>query len=50
MAAQKSALTDWVLFTVSAVFMIYLLIFHSEWFWAMMPFVGLFLVRALRVI
>jgi hypothetical protein len=50
MAEKKSTLRDWILFVVSTVLMVYLLIFHSEWFWAMMPFVGLFLVRALRVI
>jgi hypothetical protein len=50
MAEKKSTLTDWVLFVVSTALMVYLLMFHSEWFWAMMPFVGLFGVRALRVI
>jgi len=50
MAEKKSTGKDWVLFFISTALMIYLLIYHSEWFWAMMPFVGLFGVRALRVI
>ena len=50
MSNNKVRIQDWILFIISTGLMVYLLMFYSEWFWAMMPFVGLFLVRALKVI
>jgi len=50
MSEKKSRLLDWILFVISTGLMVYLLMFHAQWFWAMLPFVGLFAVRALDVI
>ena len=50
MAGSKLRLRDWILFFISSGLMVYLLMFHAEWFWVMLPFVGLFAVRALKVI
>ncbi len=40
----------WLGFLVSTAIMIWLLACHPQWFWAMLPFVGTFLVKALDVI
>jgi hypothetical protein len=40
----------WLGFLVSTAVMIWLLAFHPQWFWVMLPFVGAFLVKALDVI
>ena len=45
-----SKLLYWIGFIVSAAIMVWLLMCHPEWFWAMLPFVGTFLVKALNVI
>ncbi len=45
-----SKLIYWIVFFVSTAFMIYLLMFAPQWFWAMLPFVGVSLVKALDVI
>ncbi|MBK7094843.1 MAG: hypothetical protein IPH57_07310 [Saprospiraceae bacterium] len=45
-----SKLLYWIGFIVSTAIMVWLLVYHPEWFWAMLPFVGTFLVKALDVI
>jgi len=50
MVDKKGKLTDWVFLFVSLTLIILLLIFSPEWFWVMLPFVGLFAVRSLNVI
>jgi|GEM_PF-2823982 len=50
MVEKKAKFTDWVLLFVSITLIVLLLIFSSEWFWVMLPFVGLFAVRSLNVI
>jgi predicted cobalt transporter CbtA len=50
MSDKKSRVKDWILFVASTACMIYLLMFHAEWFWVMLPFVGLSAVRSLDVI
>jgi len=50
MSEKKSKIQYGILFILSFTFMVYLLAFHAQWFWVMLPFVGLSLVRALDVI
>lgn len=50
MSAKKIRIQDWILFLASTAIMVYLLMFHAEWFWVMLPFVGVFAVRSLNVI
>ena len=45
-----SRLFYWIMFFISTAIMIWLLMFHPEWFWAMLPFVATSLVKALDVI
>lgn len=48
--ANKSTTMDWIIFLVSTVIMTGLLLYASEWFWVMLPFVLTYLVKALRAI
>ena len=45
-----SKLIYWIIFIVSTSIMVWLLMFHAEWFWAMLPFVGVSIVKALDII
>ncbi len=40
----------WILFLVSLVVLVLFLMFASNWFWAILPFVLTFLVKAMDVI
>jgi hypothetical protein len=46
--AKQSKALDWVIFLVSLVAMVYMLMFHSEFFWLALPFVLTYLVKALN--
>lgn len=48
--ANKSTTMDWIIFLVSTIIMTGMLLYMSEWFWVMLPFVLTYLVRALRAI
>lgn len=48
--ANKSTAMDWIIFLVSTVIMTGMLLYMSEWFWVMLPFVLTYLVKALRAI
>ena len=45
-----SKLIYWIGFFVSTAILVWLLMNHAEWFWAMLPFVGVSGVKALDVI
>ncbi len=45
-----SKLIYWIIFIVSTSIMVWLLMFHAEWFWVMLPFVGVSIVKALDII
>ncbi len=42
--------TYWILFFVSLAIMVWLLMFHSNWFWVDLPFLLTFLVKAMDVV
>ena len=45
---KQSNAINWIIFLVSLVAMIYMLMFHSEFFWLALPFVLTYLVKALN--
>lgn len=48
--ANSSTTTDWLIFLVSLVVIIFMLMYVNEWFWVALPFVLTYLARALKVI
>lgn len=46
---NNSTTQDWIIFLISLIACIVILYVRPEWFWVTLPFIGTYLMRALRM-